>query len=134
MNRLALQRFAAGCLILPLFGAGCGPDNPRPKVEGTVTYQGKAVGSQTLTLHMKADKQEDSYFHRVPIQPDGSFKGDAPAPGAYHVVIELPISALEGKAPTDMVQIPQKYRAVSTTTLTWTIGPGENKKEFALTD
>jgi hypothetical protein len=132
MTLLRLSLFLAPLLALSSF-CGCGASSPRPTIEGSVTYQGKPLADQTLKLHMVAEKQEDSFSHAVRIQQDGAFKGDAPRPGTYKVVIEPPRSALEGKG-GNVMAIPEKYRDVKTTDLTWVIEKGRNKKDFALVD
>ncbi|HEY7157172.1 MAG TPA: hypothetical protein VH575_24680 [Gemmataceae bacterium] len=70
------------------------------------------------------------------IRTDGTFLGQGRAPDAYKGVIEESLTAQEGvKVPGgNAAAVPQKYRRVETTDLTWNIHAGENKKDFELTD
>jgi hypothetical protein len=127
--------FARSVLVAALIVvSGCGSSNPRPVVKGSVTYKGRPASYQTLTLlPAQADQK---FMRRVYLNDEGRFEGDAPGPGEYKVVIDLPMAALEGNAnvPGVDVKIPDKYRKIETTDLRWTIVAGLNEKDFVLAD
>ena len=131
MNRASCLLIAAS-LFLSL---GCG-DGIRPALSGAVTYKGAPVAHQTLTLHWAGDDPEKVFSRRLFLDAEGKFSGDAPEPGLYKVVIELPMAALEGKSdvPGAKLKLPAKYRDKNSTDLTWTITSGPNLKDFVLVD
>jgi hypothetical protein len=127
--------FAAFVLAAALIGAaGCGSATRRPVVKGSVTYRGMPASFQTLTLH-PADVRQ-TFMRRLYLNEEGRFEGDAPEPGEYRVVIELPMAALEGNARVKGadLKLPAKYRKLETTDLRWTIAPGMNVRDIALSD
>jgi hypothetical protein len=135
MKTLRAKHAAASVVCLLLLTAGCGSDSSRTLVEGKVTYKGQTVGEQTLVLHSQGN-QGEFFTHKIPISADGTFSSQGPAPGTYKVVIEQSLAAQEGVKPAGgkAAAVPQKYRLVESTDLTWDIHAGENKKDIELTD
>ena len=131
MTRLFASFYLVAALLV---ASGCGSSNPRPVLKGSVSYKGAPARYQTLTLY-PADPAL-KFMRRVYLNDQGRFEGDAPGPGEYKVVIELPMAALEGNAnaPGSEITLPAKYRKLETTDLRWTIATGLNEKEFALAD
>lgn len=134
MKSIKRKYVVAAVLCLFFFTVGCGSGRSRTQVQGKVTYRGKSVGEQTLTLQSQG-AQKEFFTHKIPIF-DGAFSGQGPAPGVYKVVIEESLSAQEGHKPTGgtTVEIPKKYRSAATTDLTWALQAGENNREIELTD
>jgi hypothetical protein len=116
-----------------MLAAGCGKEDSRPRVQGRVTFQGEAVGGQTLTLVSEGAAGE-FFTQKIPLRADGTFSGEVPVPGNYKVVIEESLTVQEGRPPAggNRRQIPAKYRAAATSGLVWTLQKGENNREFEL--
>ena len=132
MTSLSRPRCAAGLLLLLLVCAGCGGGDSRPRVRGKVTFGGEPVANQTLTLYSEGAPGEFS-AQKIPLQPDGTFSGEVPARGTSKVTIEESLAVQEGQKPADKGRsIPAKYRSPATSELSWTIGDGDNYKEFPL--
>jgi hypothetical protein len=123
--------FHTTLLALALAVSGCGAP-ARPRVEGKVTVGGKVPVDQFVTLYHEG-QQGATFSQRYRIQPDGSFAGEAPAPGKYKVLLEPSLAAQEGLAkPASQVRVPAKYRDRTTSGLEWDVQPGENKRDFEL--
>ncbi len=126
----------AGILALLLLAGGCSVKGvTRPQVEGQVTCNGQPVADRTLTLWGQGP-DGDFFAQKLHLRADGSFKGEVPAPGNYRVVIEESLAAQEGaqKIDPNRVKVPEKYEGRDTTDLVWTIGPGQNTRDFDLKD
>jgi hypothetical protein len=112
--------------------AGCNQDVSRPRIRGTVTFEGKPVSAQTLVLYSEG-AAGDFFSQRIPLLADGTFSGDVPAPGNYKVAIEESLAVQEGAKPArNSVTVPQKYRQPGTSNLIWSIQPGDNYQAFEL--
>jgi hypothetical protein len=135
MNTFTIKRALCGPLVALLLSAGCSKDVSRPRVQGTVTFQGNPVGSKTLALFSEGAPGE-FFAQKIPIGPDGTFSGEVPAPGTYKVVIEESLAVQEGarRPAGDQVKVPDKYRSVATTDLTWTIEKGDNSRDLVLSE
>ena len=115
-----------------LWTAGCS-GRTRPRIHGKVIYNNNPVGGQTLVLVSEGEVQE-AFRHKIVIDPDGTFSGEAPQPGKYWVVIEPPLSAQEGSKSSTVMPVPKKYRTRDSTDETWEIKDGDNQKEIVLQD
>ena len=129
-----MTKFNFFMLLASIALAGCG-SGIRPSVSGVVTYKGEPVGHQTLILEYAGGGDAGKNFSRsLILDAEGKFAGDAPEPGLYKVVIELPMAAREGHSDTPgaKLKIPVKYRSKSE--LTWEIAAGGNRRDFVLVD
>jgi hypothetical protein len=137
-------------VMLPL--AGCGKTNKPLTVSGKISYKGKALGGGTIKFHPSA---EGAGMVPGNIKPDGTFSFGVPA-GQSQISIEtesvrdvarkggnymkMPGAKIpEGMKVSDTpdptyVPIPKKYADPKTSGLTWDVSPGNNTKNFDLTD
>jgi hypothetical protein len=116
-----------GLAVSFLATSGCGRGDAKSWVSGKVTYKGEPLKEGKVSLY------KDSTLANVyEIHDDGTFKGAGPEPGEYAVAISGdPIESPEGKR-ASRNPLPGHYGAPSSSSLTWTIGAGDNSKEFAL--
>jgi hypothetical protein len=125
-----MHSLRTGVLLFLLLATGCS-DRARFQVRGKVTYNGKPIGHQTLTLFHAAP--DDPFAKRFPIAAaDGAFAGEVPKPGTYKVYIEPSMAAMEGMASADEMHFPEKYRDKATSGLEWDVKPGLNERDFDL--
>jgi hypothetical protein len=120
--------------------AGCGSGEVRGRVVGNVTFQGKAV-TEGIVVFNNNDK---GVHMTTKLRPDGSYeiitaKGAGLAVGTYRVSVcppppELPPMLTSGPPPATKAypNIPQKYRDQTTSGLTLTVKPGENRFDIAM--
>lgn len=128
-----MSRLLVGVFLLAFLSAGCGHTVSRPKIQGTVTFQGKPLEGQTLALTW--DGPSDEFFaYKLVIGTGGTFSGVAPQPGRYKVAIEVSLAAQEGvkPAPGTQVNLPRNFRDPATSNLTWEVKEGDNKRDFEL--
>ncbi len=129
-----MQRILSGLSVLLVLMVGCASQG-RPRVEGTVTLNGKPLGHRTLVLF--ADREDGEFFAQpFPLSPDGAFAGEVPEPGKYRIVIEESRAVQEGtrELAADLPPIPPRYRDRTTSDQSWTIHPGNNSRKLDLTD
>jgi hypothetical protein len=107
-------------------------------VHGRVTLQGKPVAAGTITF----DNSAEGVALSASIGPDGSYRmksyeGDGLPVGKYRVTILPQPFVVHHRTPfdppppapatpTELADIPQKYRDADTTSLTAAVAPGEN--------
>jgi hypothetical protein len=146
------------CAALVVTAAGCGSgtadghSGARGQVQGTVTFEGKPVpaGSQVLFMGTKG-----GYTATGAVAADGtyrlSYQVAAGLPVGEYVVQVAPPADAGGAGPSDdpaaMVQrmnlsakgagaakgpFPDRYAAVGSSGLTFTVGAGDNTADFAL--
>ena len=119
----------AGTLVL----TGCSSGKKSFTLKGSVSYQGKALNSGIIRLHMA-----DDHMAVAMIQPDGSFEATDVFPGEARVTIEkfrrrrtwgrpeAPKTSTAGKAAAALPgSLPDKYKDVNTSGLTFTLAPGQ---------
>jgi hypothetical protein len=96
---------------------------------GTVTFNGKALGSGFVTLVSKDGKKSSAS-----IKTDGTyaFRKITPPPGTYRIVIEDSVTLAKGQPPP--VALPQRYRSAETSGLTVMLNRGENEFDIELMD
>jgi len=117
----------SGSLVL----TGCSSGKKSFTLKGSVSYQGKALTSGIVRLHMA-----DERMAMAIIQPDGSFEATDVFPGEAKVTIErrssrrawrqaeAPKTSTAGKsAAAPSSSIPTKYRDVDTSGLVFTLVP-----------
>ena len=136
-------------LLVPLF-AGCGPNQGKAVVKGTVTYKGKLLKAGNVTF-----RTADNRVGNGQIDANGTFTvNDAPIGEAKVCVIMPEAPRVMSKAPKDMsmpaemipkdsgatpvnpqdlTPLPQKYASIETTDLKHTVTPGESKYDITLT-
>ena len=127
-------------VALAIVVAGCGGNNKKTAVvRGSVTYNGKAVPSGTISFI-----PEEGRSATGEIRPDGSFtlttyrKGDGAILGQHKVVIvamednanRLP----EARSPLPPSIIPVKYTSLATSDLRADVKDQENTINFKLED
>jgi hypothetical protein len=124
----------ASLLLLPA-AIGCGGSKTPPTIKGKVTCKGTPLAGQSLVLFSETGPGE-VFAQRFVIQEDGSFSGQVTAPGEYKVAIEEALAVQEGNRQPDKNQptVPSKYRTRQDSGLVWKIEPGENERNFDLTN
>jgi len=144
-------------LVLGLLaGCGGGKSTTSAQVSGKVTYKGQPVKGGDLAFHSKDQgvsrtflKEDGTYV--LPNAPTGPMKvtvdteflnqsaQKAAYPGMQGKGPMMDPSKMAGGAPAksstgEYVKIPAKYSNPDTTTLTVTLEPGKNTKDFPLED
>lgn len=125
-----------------LVAAGCGSGGPSMgRVSGTVTYQGKALDTGTITFIATDGERPNASGS---IQSGGSYSlqttepGDGAVVGDYRVAItDVDPTAfntsLPGAPPSvPKSAIPKQYHDPNTSGLTATVAEGNNTKDFKL--
>lgn len=135
MSRTSASLLSA-CLLL---AAGCGGEGQKTAVvKGTVTFQGKAVTTGTVTFVPDAGGPPAT----GEIRPDGTFamttykSGDGAVLGKHKVFI-VAMEDMSGKLPEERKPLPNpvipiKYTSLATSPLTADVGDRENSVEFEL--
>lgn len=127
------------CLLplLMIVVLGCGDGRvklPTASVTGTVTYQGKPLGTGRIIFYHPSGQAAG-----VDLTTDGSF-GLAAFQGNNQIAIECfapeqPSANVKGRSLARKSLIPERYTDYRTSGLTLEVKPSENNKaEFALTD
>jgi hypothetical protein len=130
MNRTLHTTVLVGLLGLLLI-AGCSQPEARPRVHGKATFQGEPLAGQSLVLYSEGGPGEFS-TQTFPIQADGGFSGEVPAPGKYRVAITESLAAHEGVQPRSKLPLPARYRTPADSGLEWDIHAGDNPRDFDL--
>jgi hypothetical protein len=147
------MRRIATVLVVSLLLAGCAPKRPSATVSGTITYNGKPVNGAMLHFYPKEGNAPEAAM--IPVDQDGKFQVGGVPPGDYKVVVEpsagtsgpstggKPLSpemkakmqerAGEMKEPPT-IRIPKKYLDRQTTTLSATVGQGQQELTLQLVD
>jgi hypothetical protein len=141
------------CLALPM-ATGCGgPGGPQGKVHGKATYQGKPInGGSTVSF-----LSESGGAAAGKVEADGSYQlrsmnGDNIPAGKYKVLISPPAlpdrtpeEAMKASMPAEIGKnsvkgpvadptIPDQYRAITTTPLSYEVKQGDNEINLELKD
>jgi hypothetical protein len=113
-----------------VFGAcGCGSENARGDLVGSVRYNGRSVTAGTVVF-----VGEDQVPMKVNIDPEGRYRATALPVGKYRVAVETsafkhltpPPAKLKTSAPQPVyVEIPKKFGSVETSGLIQEVKPGE---------
>ena len=122
----------APALVLAL-AAGCGGEEARPKVKGTLTYNGQRLADKTLILTLEGS---EGVSHSFQVGPDGTFDGEVSKPGTYKVSVAESMAVIEGfeKPRKDGPKIAAKYKSAGTSDARVTIDRGVNEKAIELKD
>ena len=130
MSTAIALRAAAAAMVLGL-AAGCGGEEARPKVKGTLTYNGQRLTDKTLILTQEGS---EGVSHSLQVGPDGMFDGEVSKPGTYKVSVAESMAVMEGieKPRQDGPQIAAKYKAAGTSDARVTIDRGINEKAIEL--
>jgi hypothetical protein len=131
MRIRSLQQATLACLLLVgLFGCS---EETRPKLKGTVTYNGQPLADKSLILSLQTDP---GVSQTLALQSDGSFEGEAPISGTYKVVIAESRAVMEGmgKARKDGPKVASKYASAKTSDAVVTIDRGVNVRKIELKD
>jgi len=139
------------------FLLGCKGGKPNPaKVSGKVSYKGAPVTGGTVVFY-----SQDGSVHSCPLSPDGTYEGIQYPVGDYDVTVEtesinpnikqmeytggrgapgkgsMKSPMPEGRQPVSTgvyVKIPAKYSKKGTSGLKAALAPGQNTKDFDLTE
>lgn len=130
----------ATCLLLTSFGAGCNQSPFNADVKGSITLDGKPVPPGVVVFSAEGEGRNSS---RGNIDTNGNYflvtrhnrgidageyrvavrvyeKGEAPGPGERQTTILPPL-------------VPEKYLIAATSGLEFTVKPGSNTIDIALT-
>ena len=132
MSTAIALRAAAAAVVLGL-AAGCGGEEARPKVKGTLTYNGQPLPDKTLILTLEGS---EGVSHSLQVGPDGTFDGEVSKPGTYKVSVAESMAVMEGieKPRKDGPKIAAKYKSAGTSDARVTIDRGVNEKAIELKD
>ena len=129
------RRFLPLMLMVVVIGCGDGRVKlPTAPVAGTVTYQGKPLGTGRIVFFHPSGQAT-----AADLAADGTFKLAA-FQGKDHVAVECfepeqPSPTPKGRLLIRKSLIPERYTDFSTSGLTFEVKPGENNKaEFTLKD
>ena len=130
MSTAIALRAAAAAAVLGL-AAGCGGEEARPKIKGTVTYNGQRLTDKTLILTLEGS---EGASHSLQVGPDGTFDDEVSKPGTYKVSVAESMAVMEGieKPRKDGPKIASKYKAAATSDARVAIDRGINEKAIEL--
>jgi hypothetical protein len=132
------RTFGCGLVILAVVVAGCG-GNDFVSVTGTVTYDGTALDTGTVTFSPASGQGPNGYGS---IQSNGSYEvktgtSDGLPPGEYKVTVHAagppPPPTPENPEPIPESLIPMRYRSASTSGLSYTVTASGGTYDIKLT-
>ena len=101
----------------------------KSSVTGKVTYKGKPLADGSVTL-----VSDGGVIVVALIEADGTYKAEGVKPGVYKVTINPPIAAGGEEKKAKIVKIPEKFKRIKTTPLTYTVVEGRQNHDIDLQD
>jgi hypothetical protein len=113
---------------------GCGKKTPSGEVSGHVTFKGQPVSEGRVTF----ESQQSGIADEALLNNDGAYAIKKPLPVGDYQVYVIPLIVREKADPKGPVvgvekpalNIPDKYRRISTTDLKATVKEGKNEHNF----